>query len=185
MLCNFWSRFVTFAQVLYRLVKFYNDWSSRPLSSGTPVIFKVRGQKYRDLWLKSTEIAIHRRNLKKIAIWRGKRQISRFVAETSKYRDSAPTATNICPCFGHRLKMVKNTNLSHLDTENIHKWQGCQNVRFCPFYGDLRLFLSLSGNGQKFSPVSSISEFASLSCLPILTYSPGLELRQKSTNNLM
>ena len=34
-----------------------------------------------------------------IAICRGKCQISRFVAVNAKYRDSAPTATNFCPCL--------------------------------------------------------------------------------------
>ena len=33
-----------------------------------------------------------------IAICRGKCQKSRFVAVNAKYRDSAPTATNFCPC---------------------------------------------------------------------------------------
>ena len=77
--CNIWSSFIAFG-------KFYNDWSSRPQSSGTPAIFNVWGQKYRDLWRKSTEIVIYRRKLKK----------SWFIVETRKIAQFR-TATNICP----------------------------------------------------------------------------------------
>ena len=81
-------------QILKRLVKFYNDWSGRPLNSGIPGIFYISGQKYCHPLQKSRKIAIHHRNSKKWWFVTGKSNILVRRAKITKYRDSA---TNVCP----------------------------------------------------------------------------------------
>ena len=109
--CNFRSSFVTFGQVLLRLVKFYNVWScfkwlvNSPLilSTDYPRIFNVKDVKYNDM-------AVHRGNLQYM-ILRRKRQILRSVAEIAKYRDSIFTGKNICLCWHtHAVKKFFVTN---------------------------------------------------------------------------
>ena len=61
------------------------------------------------------------RKMELIAICRGKCQISRFVAVDAKYRDSAPTATNFCPCFIWRISNFPLFLRQNEDTEICHE----------------------------------------------------------------